>query len=52
MCTTVTSSSGGRVFKVIEWTNEPLRILGYLQSATLEWDDLIEFWSTKAGPIE
>ena len=52
MCTTVTSSSGGRVFKVIEWTNEPLRILGYMQSATLEWDDLIEFWSTKAGPIE
>jgi hypothetical protein len=50
MCTTFTSD--GRTFRVIEWTNEPLRILGYMQSATLEWDELIEFWSTKAGPIE
>jgi hypothetical protein len=51
MCTTVTASSG-RVFKVIEWTNEPMGILGYLQSPTLSWEELIEFWSTKAGPIE
>jgi hypothetical protein len=51
MCTVVTVSSG-REFKVIEWTNESLGILGYLQSSTLEWDELIEFWSSKAGPIE
>lgn len=50
MCTTF--KSGGRTYRVIEWTNEPLRILGYMQSATLDWDALIEFWSTKAGPIE
>ena len=51
MCIVVTAASGTE-FKVIEWTNESLGILGYLQSSTLEWDDLIEFWSSKAGPIE
>lgn len=51
MCTVFTSESGTE-FRTIVWSNERLNILGYLQSSELEWTDLIEFWSSKAGPIE
>ena len=50
MCIVVKSNN--RDYRVIEWTNEGLKILGYVQSATLEWDELIEYWRSKAGPYQ
>jgi len=51
-CMTVTGSKTGTVYRVIEWTNEPLLILSYLSSATLSWDEIILFWQSQAGPTE
>ena len=51
MCTTYFSSKTKRTHKVIEWTNDQLRILAYASSPTLTWDAMVDFWRYKAGPI-
>ena len=50
LCTTYFSSKTKRTHKVIEWTNEALRILAYSSSPSLSWDEMVDFWRFKAGP--
>lgn len=50
LCTIYTDTDD-REYKVIEWTNENINILTYMSSATRDWDNLIEFWTDEAGPI-
>jgi hypothetical protein len=50
-CREHTSTTSGDLFRVIEWTNDDLLVLGYLsnRSDLHTWAELIEFWQT-AGP--
>jgi len=52
-CRQHTSSSSGSLYHVIEWTSDELLIIGYVSNwADLRsWQDLIDFWANKAGPI-
>ncbi len=52
-CRQHTSSSSGSLYHVIEWTRDSLLVLGYISNrADLRtWEDLIDFWSNKAGPF-
>jgi hypothetical protein len=46
-CTTVTQN--GLRYRVMEWTHEPFRMIAYLGSTVMSWDELISF-SDQAGP--
>ena len=51
-CREHTSSTGSH-YHVLEWTHEPLLVIGYISNKvdTHTWDDLIAFWNGKAGPF-
>lgn len=46
-CTTV--SQNGLRYRVMEWTHEPYRMIGYLGSAVMDWAELMSL-SDQAGP--
>ncbi|MEP7379929.1 MAG: hypothetical protein ABI725_10265 [Chloroflexota bacterium] len=52
-CRQHTSSSSGSLYHVIEWTSDELLVLGYISNRAdlRSWQDLIDFWVNKAGPI-
>jgi hypothetical protein len=52
-CRSHHSSTTGVEYKVIEWTNDALLVLGYFSNRTdlHTWDELIEFWQNTAGPF-
>lgn len=52
-CRQHTSSTSGNLFRVIEWTNWDLLVLGYISNRAdlTSWDDLIDFWANRAGPF-
>jgi hypothetical protein len=41
----------GKQYRVIEWTNDNRNILTYMSSATRTWQELIDYWTDEAGPI-
>ena len=45
-------TANGKTYRVIEWTRDTFRILAYLSSSTVAWDDMIAFWKTRAGPAD
>jgi hypothetical protein len=51
MCIRSTDDTGTE-FKVIEWTSTARRVLSFMSSTTRTWDNLIEYWRDKAGPIK
>jgi hypothetical protein len=51
MCILSTDDAGTE-FRVIEWTNTERRVLSFMSSTTRTWDNLVEFWRDKAGPIK
>lgn len=52
-CRSHTSSSTGEPYRVMEWTNDNLLVIGYLSNrADLHtWNQLFDFWSGQAGPF-
>jgi hypothetical protein len=51
LCTTYVSGRTGETFRVIEWTNDELRVLSYASSPTMTWGQMVEFWRGSAGPV-
>jgi hypothetical protein len=51
MCTSYLSARTNQTFRVIEWTNEELKILAYASSPTLGWGEMVDFWRGSAGPV-
>ena len=51
LCTSYVSARTRQTFRVIEWTNDDLRILAYASSPTLSWGQMVEFWRGSAGPV-
>lgn len=45
-------TANGQTYRVIEWTRDKFRILAYLSSSTVAWDDMIAFWKARAGPAD
>jgi hypothetical protein len=52
-CRLHTSSTSGLLYRVIEWTNEELLVIGYISNrADLHtWEELLTFWEQQAGPF-
>ena len=47
------SSTTGDLYRVIEWTNDHLLVIGYFSNREdlHTWDELIKFWQEHAGPF-
>jgi hypothetical protein len=52
-CRWHTSSSTGEMYRVLEWTNDELNVIGYISNRedVHSWEELIAFRATQAGPF-
>jgi len=52
-CRIHTNSDTGAEYRIMEWTNNDLLVIGYISnlSEAHSWDELMTFWRAEAGPF-